>query len=205
MNEAALAGSIFLLSIQAAAADGLFRQPSSAERQAATAAVSEAEPLPPDLEVTRTAIVVADPYYVRSHLAPEGAQNLTEDQRNIAASRLTSEIKMTLFPDITLNLRRTGISAFPKDPNTYLWSGHAEPPRAGDVSITVADGIFGGEIVLYDSNKTYLISHLDGNLYRVLETITPNTLPDIEELDNGGLKAPNKLGYNAGLGRQPRQ
>jgi hypothetical protein len=163
-----LTAAFLFAGAQTAAAEGLFRPANLTARAAST--LRDTPPLGMrHLRITRNALVRVDPVYLRSRLAPANTTHLvTPGQRNAAASRLSPDLILTLFPDVTLRLRRDFVVSY--GPELFAWEGDSIDERYNcGASLASEHGIVGGQIDCGD--RFYNIRHVDGSLYRVWEAV----------------------------------
>ena len=183
-NSVAGAIAIGMLGLGPAAADGLFKLATASEVSAAQGTHSSQSQASPEPNVRRKGVVAIDPYYLRSRIAPDGTEKLSDNDRDALVARLPTDLELTLFPDVVLRLRRSGDKEGRSDgPTSFFWAGAAQNGRVCDAFISIERGELFGEIVCADSGKEYRISHITGNLYEVVEMETVPDFPDTEFLD----------------------
>jgi hypothetical protein len=168
-------------STQVASGDGLFRPANVPPGAARTLPDSG---LPQSLEITRTTILTADPVYIRSRMAPSGTANLPEAERKAALSRLPPDLKVSLFPDVLLTLRRYGLFAYSHRPQAFRWYGETDLPSNCGAYLDVDDGVLGGDIECAGLNRSYYITHIEGHLYRIYEVIRPRDMVGFCDTDD---------------------
>jgi hypothetical protein len=183
----AVVGGGLMFAAPSALADGLFRGATEAEQRTVPGDVMPATR--GDVQVLRSALLVVDPHYFRSHLAPPDTARLSEAERNAAASRLMPDLKMQLFPDITLEFERTGVLASLDVADNFHWSGWSKSPRKCDIEIAIQSGVMSGASFCPDVAKAYFVNQIDGNLYRVIEAVMPQVPDDGDDTFNPDVKA----------------
>jgi hypothetical protein len=161
-----LTAVVLFAAAQTAAAEGLFRPANLTDR--AASALRDAPPTGmKHLRITRNALLRVDPVYLRTHLAPSNTANLSDAQREAAATRLAPDLTLQLFPDVTLRLRRDFVVSY--GPELFAWEGGSSDNHNCGASLPSEHGIVGGEIDCGD--PFYNIIHVEGSLYRVWEAV----------------------------------
>lgn len=168
LRSTVLTVALLFAGAEAVSAEGLFRPAGAAQGEAR--ALQDAG-IPRGLRPLRTALVVADPAYVSSRIAPSGTANLTEDQRELAVNRLPANLNISLFPDVSLRLRREFANAYYG--GGVEWAGSSVDFHNCGATLSVERGILSGEVECADLDRSYYISHIDRDLYRVYEVVRP--------------------------------
>jgi hypothetical protein len=179
-------GSISL--VPPAVADGLFRPTPRSEQQVLVASAAKKS----GVRVLRKAFLILDPSYLRSHVVPRGTKGQSNTERTASASRLTPDLKMQVFPNVTLEFRRTGVLASSESPDSLSWAGWAKNPRKCDIEIVIQSGVLSADAYCPDVNKAYFINQVDGDRYQVVETVMPQVPDEGDDTFNPNSPAPQQ-------------
>lgn len=142
--------------------------------------------------------LVLDSNYFRARVAPPNIGSLPEAKRTAAASRLPPELMIQLFPNVSLDFRRSGVTAYGGSSNVFYWYGFSLPPRNCDLRLFARDSTVSEAIInCVDVERSYYVTKIDGSFYRAAETNMPKVpseddTPDDQSVHQrqGSLRSP---------------
>jgi hypothetical protein len=137
------------------------------------------------MEIIRTTLLIADPVYIRARLAPVMSPGVKQERADAVALTLPRDLRMTLFPDVSLTLQREAVAGISSlGSGRFLWTGGSRRGQGNCSADLVAEGsTIKGNISCPEPNRAYYLTSISSNLHRIYEVVMPRDMVGAEDED----------------------